>query len=332
MLMDLAPIVLFVYNRPQHTFRTLEALSENELAKKSILFIYADGAKDNATEETLAQIEATRQILKKKQWCKEVHIIESRENKGLADSIKSGVSEILNKYGKAIILEDDIVVAPYFLDYMNQGLNLYKDENKVMHISSYLPPKGRNIKLPDTFLLSFMSCWGWATWKDRWDLFIDDIDLLYNKLKDVQDFNYTGLIETDMFAQIEANYNGTLKTWAIKWFSTIYLNKGLCLYPRYSLVDNIGLDGSGNNCGPRSTDYFHPNLYQNRIDVTKISPIVESKKGRKYLYYCYERIHRLDYPGSFKKTNNLVELIRNKSPKLTNNIFKLYNLITRKYK
>ena len=143
----LAPIVLFVYNRPWHTEQTLNALMQNELADQSVLYIYADGPKENATEEQLKKIEEVRHVIRTKKWCKEVHIIESEKNKGLADSIINGVTEIVNKYGKVIVLEDDIVTSKGFLKYMNEALELYKEEDKVYHISGYMfPVKGNCLK------------------------------------------------------------------------------------------------------------------------------------------------------------------------------------------
>ncbi|WP_165024539.1 glycosyltransferase family 2 protein [Dysgonomonas sp. ZJ279] len=285
----LAPIVLFVYNRPTHTLQTLEALANNSLAKDSILYIYVDGAKTNANVETIKRIEETKDIIKQKQWCKEVHIIESEENKGLANSIVEGVTDIVNKYGKIIVLEDDIVTSPGFLKYMNDALDLYENKDRVMHISGFVPVTSGADKLPETYFLRFMSCWGWATWKKDWSELILDTDFLYKTIphqKDYSAFNLEGA--TNMFSQIEANHNGTLKTWAIKWYSTIFLKKGLCLYPRYSVVDNVGIDGSGENSG-NAQDLFKVSLAQS-VDVKPIK-IEENLYAKKYLkrFYIYGR-------------------------------------------
>lgn len=283
--MHLAPIVLFAYNRPQHTLQTLEALSKNKLAKDSVLYIYADGPKSNAKEKEIASIEETRKVIRLKQWCGEVHIIESEANKGLADSIISGVTDIVNKYGSIIVLEDDIVTAPLFLTYMNEALKLYENEDKVMHISGFLPYTTGAEKLPDTFFLRFMSCWGWATWKSAWSQLIMDIDYLYDALPkrtDFDDYNLNGVL--NHFSQVELNRNGQLKTWAIKWYSTIFLNEGLCLYPKRSLVENIGFDGSGENtiCTDGS---FNVEL-ATKINVSPIK-IKESKYAKEYLRRFY---------------------------------------------
>lgn len=285
----LAPIVLFVYNRPWHTLQTLEALANNTLAKESVLYIYADGAREGADEEILKNIEKTRSIIEQRQWCKEVHIIESEKNKGLADSIIHGVTEIVNRYGKIIVLEDDIVTSTGFLQYMNDALDLYEKDEKVMHISSFVPVTTGINKLPNIYFLRFMSCWGWGTWKKAWNSLIVDTEYLYKTLpteKDFQAFNLEGAI--NQFSQIEDNLNKKMKTWAIKWYATIFLKKGLCLYPKYSLVRNIGLDGSGENCITAEDDY-NVDLSL-KIQVYSI-PIQEDKYAKEYLrrFYLYGR-------------------------------------------
>ena len=283
----LAPIVLFVYDRPLKARQTLDALSQNDLAKDSVLYIFADGAKDDATTETLKRIEETRYVLKERHWCGQVHIIESEKNNGLADSIENGITRIINQYGKAIVLEDDIVTSPYFLTYMNTALDLYEKEEKVMHISGFVPVTTGAEKLPDTYFLRFMSCWGWATWKRAWDTRITDIPYLYKNLptrSDFHDFNLDGSI--NQFSQIEQNYKGLLKTWAIKWYATIFINDGLCLYPKYSLVENIGMDGSGSNT--LCTDGLYDVALATKINIYKIS-LKESKYAKAYLkrFYIY---------------------------------------------
>ena len=192
--MNLAPIVLFVYNRPWHTLQTLEALRKNALASESILYIFADGPKPFADESAMHKINETRECIKKKQWCKEVIIYEREINLGLADSIINGVTEIVNKHGKIIVLEDDIVTSKGFLKYMNDALDIYELEEKVMHISGYMFPVKK--KLPKTFFYKPTTCWGWATWSRSWKYFKKDaksqIDILDNT-KSWREFtiNYT---------------------------------------------------------------------------------------------------------------------------------------------
>lgn len=277
----LAPIVLFVYNRPWHTQQTLEALMNNVLANESILYIYADGTKTDTNEETKDNIQKTREVIRLKQWCKEVRIIESDQNKGLAKSIISGVTDIVNKYGKIIVLEDDIVTSPGFLQYMNDALNLYESNKEVMHISGYVPLTTGAEKLPETYFLKFANCWGWATWKDSWQHLITDNNYLYKTISNHRDFKAFNVDNSfDFFSQIESNYKGILDTWFVKWNATIFLQEGLSLYPRYSLVNNIGFDGTGINCINVIDNRYGVSL-TNFINVKPID-IKESKYARSY--------------------------------------------------
>ncbi len=247
--MSYAPIILFTYNRPDHTERTLEALSQNTLAKESELYIFCDGPKTAATEEQLLRINATRDVCHSKSWCKNVTVIESDVNKGLAVSIINGVTEIVNKFGKVIVLEDDIVTGKFFLEYMNESLEKYQAEKAVWHITGWRDPVKRTAK-NKAFFYPTMDCWGWATWADRWQYFKKDA-LYYKAIfteKMKWDLNIEG-VEPGMWIQVENNIDGKINTWAIFWYITIYLNKGLCLAPTKSLVKNIGFDNTGVHCG-----------------------------------------------------------------------------------
>jgi hypothetical protein len=284
--MSLAPIVLFVYNRPQHTLKTLEALMQNELAEMSELFIFCDGPKADATNQDLQRINKVRDLVKKKNWCKKVTIRESQVNKGLADSIVAGVTEIVNTYGKIIVLEDDIVTSKGFLRYMNEALEVYQSDKKVMHIGSYLPYTNSHKKLPETFLSRFMSCWGWATWETSWNQANWDESELYEQIKDPKvryEFNLEGVL--NFHEQLENNINGSINTWAIKWFTSIFLCNGLCLYPSHSLTKNIGFDGTGENCN--LLDVKEREGVRDFIKVTKIK-IEESREGKSYLKCFYK--------------------------------------------
>lgn len=245
--MTLAPIVVFVYNRPGHTEQTLRALSENELAKDSLLFIYADGPKDNATEEDLLKIKETRAIARKIQWCKEVHVVESGRNKGLADSVIDGITEILDKYGSIITLEDDVVVSKYFLKFMNESLNRYELNKEVLMIGGYNFPVKKTLKQNASFFLPITTTQAWGTWKRAWDLF-DSKASGYEELKINQTlrekFNLDGsyVCSEMLITQMESE---KISSWAIRWWWSVFKHKGLVLFPDKSLIRNIGWDGSG---------------------------------------------------------------------------------------
>lgn len=270
-----APIVLFVYNRPYHTRRTLEALSRNELATQSDLFIFADGAKENALPEQLLQIEETRKVIREKQWCRNVEIIESSENKGLAKSIIEGVTKIVNQYGKIIVLEDDLLTGKYFLNYMNEALDKYENKEKVWHITSWRDPVETS-NPNSSFFYPVMDCWGWATWANRWQNYKKDYVFYKKKFnrKMRKAFNIDGT-DKGMWQQILDNEAGKINTWAIFWYATIFLHNGLCLAPCSSLVRNIGFDNSGEHCGTNSFQEIsqsvdvHISQFPNDIEINK---------------------------------------------------------------
>ncbi len=285
----MSPITLFVYNRPWHTEQTLRALQANELASESILYVYADGAKADASQEVREQIKAVRQLITKEQWCKEVHLIERNKNWGLADNIVDGVTKVVNKHAKIIVLEDDIVISKGFLRYMNDALEVYQDEDKVMHVGAYLPHVKRKKVQSETFLSRFMNCWGWGTWKESWDKLNWDVDTLYKEVtkssEQLYEFNLEGVLDYEN--QLKANITGQLNTWAIRWFTSIFLQNGLCLYPNKSLVQNIGMDNSGVHCSEGMSETFKTNLYHGKIKVHNLRTLKESTSGKDYLKAFY---------------------------------------------
>ena len=266
----LAPILLFVYNRPEHTLQTLDALANNVFASDSDLIVYADGPKENASADQIKKIQQTREVVRKRKWCKTVTIIESEKNKGLASSIVSGVTEIVNKFGKVIVLEDDIITGKYFLEYMNDALDKYEEEKRIWCITGW-NEKVKSHNYNSSFLFFMNSCWSWATWKDRWCKYNDNSSYYINKFdkKDIKKFNFDNTV--DLWSQLLDNHQGKLKTWAIFWYATIFENNGLTLRPNHTLVKNIGFDGSGEHCGKDSNKYTQYNLnykindYPNKI-------------------------------------------------------------------
>jgi hypothetical protein len=244
------PIVLFVYNRPWHTRQTVEALRKNELVDQSDLIIFSDASRGSDTD---LQVHEVRDYLKTISGFKSVRVVEREENWGLAESIIQGVTEVVNQYGKVIVLEDDIVTSPAFLQFMNQALDFYEEQQKIWHISGWSYPIETE-GLDDVFLWRAMNCWGWATWADRWQHFEKNPTALIEnwtaEQKDQFDLDRSGVF----WNQVEANAAGKINTWAIFWYATIFQNHGLCLNPAVSYVDNIGHDGSGVNCGGQGLD------------------------------------------------------------------------------
>ncbi len=243
--MDLAPILIFTYSRLSHTISTIQSLQKNIFANESDLFIFSDGPKN---EGAVAKVNELRKYLRTIDGFKKVEIIERKNNFGLAQNIISGVTDIINKYGKAIIIEDDIVTGKYFLSYMNEALQKFQNEKKVWHITGWRDPI-ESVYPNSAFFYPTMDCWGWATWADRWRYFEKNPQKLKKQFnrKMKKQFNIEGA-DPLMFLQIEKNISGEINTWAIFWYATIFLHNGLCLGPTKSLVKNIGFDNSGENC------------------------------------------------------------------------------------
>lgn len=243
-----APIILFVYNRAQHTERTLTLLSKNYLASDSDLFIFADGPKANASQEQLEKIQEVRKIIRKDYGFKSVTFTESEKNKGLAPSVIAGVTEIVNKYGKCIVVEDDLDTSPYFLQYMNDALEVYKDTQNVACIHGYVEEHSK--ELPETFFIKGADCWGWATWKRAWDKFNPDGQVLLNEIHNRKCEKHFNFDNTYPYVKmLEDQIAGRNSSWAIRWQASAYLNDMYCLYPNETLVLNVGFDGSGTHCG-----------------------------------------------------------------------------------
>ena len=281
--MNLSPILLFVYNRPAHTRRCIESLSRNLLAVESELFIYADGAKDQTVSD---EVEEVRQYIRSIQGFKKVTLIERNENWGLARNIIDGVSTQVQKYGKVIVLEDDLVVAPHFLRFMNDALETYQDEPKVGHIQAC--DFTQDASLPDTFLIKWTGSWGWATWERAWKHFNPNgkellQELEARKLTYTFDFNGKYGFTRMLRRQIEGKNN----SWAIRWNASLFLKDILSLNVGRSLVQNEGFDGSGTNCGGGGLYASH--LHLEPLPVHKISPVQESPNARQAFIRYYGR-------------------------------------------
>ena len=281
--MIISPILLFVYNRPDHTRRAVESLLANKLAAESELFIMSDAPKDETSTQSVDEV---RRYIHTIEGFKKVHITERKENWGLAKSIIDGVTRTLKAYGRVIVIEDDLVVAPYFLQFMNDALETYKDTEGVGHIQGCDFTKDPS--LPDAFLIRWTGSWGWATWERAWKHFNPDgaqllQELKRRKLTHTFDFNgnypYTRMLRR----QIEGKNN----SWAIRWNASLFLEGILSLNVGHSLVKNTGFDGSGTNCG--GGGLYDSELWMKPLPVPLISPIEENKKARRAYEKYYHR-------------------------------------------
>lgn len=281
--MNTAPILLFTYNRPMHLKSCVESLLLNKLASQSTLYVYSDGAKTEADEEAVKEVRAYIHGIK---GFENIHITERKENWGLARNIIDGVTSAVNAHGRVIVLEDDLVVAPYFLQFMNDALETYKDEEKIGHIQAcdYI----KDPSLPDTFLIKWTGSWGWATWSRAWKHFNPDGQYLLSeirrlKLQRIFDFNgkygYTQMLENQV--------KGKNNSWAIRWNASLFLDGILSLNVGKSLVQNTGFDGSGTNCG--GGGLYASDLWLKPLEVKKIEPVIENLKAREAYSRYYAR-------------------------------------------
>ena len=268
--MNLAPIILFCYNRPWHVEQTLIALSKNELADQSVLYIYCDGPRENATEEQIEKIKEVRRVVRKENWCKEVYIIESEQNKGLANSIIGGVTNVVNKHGSCIVLEDDLVSSPYFLKYMNKVLNFYMDYPSVFSVSANRPPLSK-MQIPDDYQFDVFVCLrsystGWATWKDRWNRIDWSMDI-YDKYKSNKSITEAlSRLGDDFAPMMQMQEDGEIDSWAVRFGFMHFVHHAIAILPCNSYVTNIGFDGSGIHSGTVK------NLYENDLSLSVNEP------------------------------------------------------------
>lgn len=244
--MKFAPIVLFVYNRPRHTQEVLQSLSQCKYAKDICLYIFSDAAKKPAAEEAVNQV---RSIIADPQWTasfKQVIITKAEKNKGLANSVITGVTKVINEYGSVIVIEDDNHLSEDFIDYMCRGLEFYEKNQKIGFISGYTVP----IRIPedykhDVFIMGRGSSYSWATWKDRWDLVdweMRDYETFRKDFKARARFNEYG---DERSSLLDSQMAGRVDSWAIRFSYAMFKHNYFSVLPVKTRVENIGFDGTG---------------------------------------------------------------------------------------
>lgn len=286
----LAPIIVFCYNRPWHVEQTLEALSRNELADQSTLYIYCDGPKVDASAEQRQKITDVRHVVRKRQWCKEVHIVEAEQNKGLANSVIEGVTEILNQNDCVIVLEDDLVTSPYFLSYMNKSLDFYKTYESVFSIGGYNFPPSKML-IPTDYCYDNFAClrscsWGWGTWKNRWDKVDWEMKQFYSCKNNPNILRALNRLGEDFVPMLQMQIEGRVDSWSVRFGFAHFMHHAVAILPCKSYVQNIGIDGSGTHCGNDAE------LYQSDLSLSKRSPILldvlyEDSRIINAFYSCY---------------------------------------------
>lgn len=272
---ELAPIVFFVYNRPDHAKRTIDTLLQNELASQSKLFVFSDGAKN---DKDLPAVTATRQYAHSITGFASLTVIEREHNVGCGRNISDGITQIVNQFGKVIVVEDDLLLSPYFLNFMNDGLELYKDDDQVSSINAfiYADISKHAQRLPSTYFLPQTSTWGWATWYRAWRDYDYDAAKLLAQIKErglESTLNFDNTIDFMGTLTSQAYFN--LNTWDIQWLTVNILNRKIGLYPSVAFSRNVGVDGSGTHGGKvseKSKGYKRINgrLQESYTPITKI--------------------------------------------------------------
>ena len=280
----LAPIILFVYNRFSHTKQTLDALKQNTLAKQSQIFVFSDGPKNQEDSEKVGRV---RKLINHYQNAfATMEVVCAVRNQGLANSVIAGVSQIIRRTDKVIVLEDDLVTSPYFLSYMNQVLDYYEDNPAIWSVSGYTPPLRCLQKYDRDVYLAYRGCsWGWGTWKDRWDTVdwaLPDYLSFRTDKKQIRNFERGG---KDLPLMLERQMNGRLDSWAVRWCYWQSKYDMLTVYPTISLLDNIGCDGSGTH--DTNADVYGARQTERREKNYDLSGIKIEKKIVKEFYETY---------------------------------------------
>lgn len=271
---EMAPVVVFAFNRPEHLSQCLNSLRRNPEASDSDLWVFCDGPKDEAQE---AITERVRLVARQTRGFRSVLLHESPVNMGLATSVTRGVDQVLGEVEQAIFVEDDLVVSENFLSFMNAGLDIYRNHEEVASIHGFMYDVFDD--LPQSVFLRGADCWGWGTWRRAWAHFNPDSDELLERLHsgpDVDDFDFGGAFPYHQMLKDQSA--GKIDSWAIRWYASAFLDGMLTLYPGSSLVQNIGMEGSGTHHGSRRamhTDIgsFTPPLHKIRV--------VESAQARR---------------------------------------------------
>ncbi|MGV3765448.1 MAG: glycosyltransferase [Chitinophagaceae bacterium] len=303
--MKFAPVALFVFNRLSHTRLTVKALQNNIYAKETDLFIFSDGSKSNEQHAVVASL---REYLKTINGFKSITICHRPKNYGLARNITEGVTEIVEKFGRIIVVEDDLLTSPFFLKYMNEGLKMYENHQEVISIVGYTYPT--KTPLPETFFIRGADCWGWGTWKRGWDKFEKDGKKLLARLAETDQsyqFDFNGNFPFTQMLQDQVD--GKINSWAIRWYASAFLDQKYSLYPGRSLIFNAGADGSGTHVGRETL--LDVGLSPNPIEMAPV-PVIQSEQA----FAAFARFyHKLHHPSLYYRFKRYIKSILSKQEK-----------------
>ena len=278
-----APVAVFVYNRPEHAEKALNALGKAMGASNTDVYVFSDGAKGEKDREAVRE---TRNVLNKvKQNCcfHSFHVTERTQNMGLAVSVITGVSEIINRYGSIIVVEDDLIVQEGLLNFLNEALEYYKQDRRIWSVSGYTIELDVLKRYPKDVYFGYRgSSYAWATWKSRWRMCDWDMRsykwFRYNPFQRAL-FNRGG---AGMSGMLDAQMMGSLDSWAIRWYYSQFKKNMYTVFASKSLVECIGYDGSGTHCG--KVDFEMEQTLWNKREGFQFEPFALDKIILKEFY------------------------------------------------
>lgn len=286
----IAPIALFVYNRPEHIIQVIEALLNNILANQSVLYVFADGPRRDASLEQKTKIEEVRHIACTIEGFKDVHLMFYEKNKGCAQSIIDGVTYVVNKHGRVIVVEDDIITTPQFLQYMNNALDFYANDRRIwsvggMNIDIKLPAK--YTRKHDLYLVHRSCSWGWGTWADRWqniDWEVRGAEQFFASKRKMKRFDRGG---EGMSQMLRDQLDGKIDAWDIVWDYHVFKHNGYGLRPVKSFTHNIGMDGSGTHYNNDNPSDPQAPLFDPEHDTVRFEKNLKPSREVQRLFYNY---------------------------------------------
>lgn len=295
-MMRYAPVVVFAYKRKDKLQECLKALEKNILVGETDLIIFCDGKKGTEDEEDVNNVK--EYLLDYKRHCKfkGIRVEVRKKNIGLANSIISGVTEVINMYGKVIVVEDDLITTPDFLEYMNDALNFYENSKEYGSISAFTYPiKGLLRYKKDIYVTRKGECWGWGTWKDRWNAVDWDIKDYEQYLIDKKLRKKFESLQCGIDKMLQKQMNGEIDSWAVRWCYNLFKMNMLTVYPSISKVKNMGFDGTGTHCEKKKE--LHMEVLDDNNKICKFERLSVSEVLEKQVA-VYERgtvIERIMY-------------------------------------
>jgi len=311
-----SPVVIFGYDRPEHLNNLLVSLNANPEIKDTVGYLYIDGASDKTDKEKHRN---TIEIAKKDWGFKEQNLVIRNKNYGCRQNIIDGISKTIKIDKKLIVLEDDLVVSKYFLNYMNNALNIYEENKDIWHINGWSHPKLKYFK-SRTSVSEYLLPWGWGTWEDRWEKFIDgnyhNQNLISNLSQiELKKFNFSNLYDWENIIVQSMDNNGSI--WDAYWYQAIYLNKGSTIFPSTSHTQNYGFDGTGVHCGINDE-------FKTRIATHKTKHYTQRKTPNKLYHFSWRLFYRRNniinyfryHKSKFSSFDSFTKYLKNKVTRL----------------